>query len=276
MESAGDRPVFLFSIDLEDAREGVQDGNSYKERVPENTYTYLTWLAGHHSKCTFFTTGDVARRYPSLIGEIVAEGHEIACHTTDHIPLDRQTPQGFRKDLEQNISFLMRAGASEIKGFRAPTCSLTEETSWAYAVLKELNFFYSSSVLPAKNPLYGWEGFGCQSKNINGIVEIPITVGKFGPLTIPYGAGVYFRSLPWILIRPRIMKKHSNGLPLTGYFHPYDIDTKQEKYMHAGINNNRFYNWLMYYNRKNVFRRLDRLMDYGFNIIPYHNYVTQS
>ena len=208
-----------------------------------------------------------------LIKEIIDEGHEIACHTNNHIPLDKQTPSEFREDLEKNISLLINAGAKEIKGFRAPIFSLTEKTQWVYEILDELGFIYSSSVLPAKNPLYGWEDFGKQPKIYkNNIIEIPITVAKFGGLTIPTSGGIYYRVMPFFIIKKMIDKNEKN-LPLVGYFHPYDIDTEQEKFMHSGINNNKFYNWLMYYNRKNVFKRLDYLIANGYKICTYPNFV---
>lgn len=40
---------------------------------------------------TFFVTGDVARRYPSIIRELVAAGHEIGCHGDTHARFDQMT-----------------------------------------------------------------------------------------------------------------------------------------------------------------------------------------
>lgn len=268
--------IYLFSIDLEDVRLWMADGLSYKERVPANTHAYLNWLRKHQAKCTFFTVGEVAEKYPSLIGEIISEGHEIGCHTNKHIPLDKQSPVEFKRDLEQNMEYLVKAGAKNIKGFRAPIFSLTEKTSWAFKILEELQFTYSSSVLPAKNPLYGWKGFGSAPKKISDkLVEIPMSVGKIGPLTIPYGGGTYFRVLPSSVIMKRIDAHKKASDPLLGYFHPYDIDTEQERFMHPGINNSRFYNMLMYYNRGKMFEKLDRVLSRGFRICTYHEYVTE-
>lgn len=76
MSNNQSKKTFLFSVDLEDVRLGVVNGESYKERVPININKYLNWLNKHRSKCTFFTTGHVAKKYPSLINEIVSEEHE--------------------------------------------------------------------------------------------------------------------------------------------------------------------------------------------------------
>lgn len=267
--------TFLFSIDLEDVRLNVANGLSYKERVPGNVHRYLRWLQRHGVTCTFFTTGKAAERYPGLLREIVAEGHEVACHTHAHLPISQQTPQQFKKDLEENISALLRAGVSEVRGFRAPTFSLTSKTQWAYQILSDLNFSYSSSVLPARNPLYGWQDFGNHPRKVNDkILEIPITVGRFGPLKMPPFGGIYFRSLPFFLIKSSLKKAKANGLPVIGYFHPYDIDTEQERFMHPGINDNKFYNSLMYYNRSCVFQKLDALVQKGLSIKTYKYFVS--
>ena len=40
--------------------------------------------------------GIVAERYPGLIRDIAAEGHELACHTHTHVQLDKHTPESLR------------------------------------------------------------------------------------------------------------------------------------------------------------------------------------
>jgi len=268
--------IFLFSVDLEDIRFLMEDGRGRPERVAANVRSYLEWLRSHGYRCTFFVVGDVAEAYPSLIREIFEKGHEIACHGYRHIPLDQQTPDQFRSLLTANRNALARAGAKNIQGFRAPIFSLTEKTAWAYDVLRDLGFTYSSSVLPAKNPFYGWPEFGPRPKMIDGILEIPMTVRRFGPYRVPPAGGVYFRVLPAFFISLSIKKFFRADRPLVGYFHPYDIDTEQERFMHPEINDSRFYNYLMYYNRKNVFRRLDAIVKRGFTICPYAEYVRRE
>ncbi len=266
--------IFLFSVDLEDVREGVLNGESYKDRVVLNTLKYLDWLNKNNFKCTFFVVGTVAVKYPDLIKEIINKGHEIACHSYNHDSLDKQTPSSFKQDIEQNINALLKNGASEVVGFRAPRFSLTPNTSWAHDVLNNAGIKYSSSVLPAKNPLYGWDGFGFTPKKMpNGIIEIPITVDKFGPLTVPFAGGIYFRCLPFIFIKNSFKKNFAINNPVLSYFHPYDLDPDQEKFMHAGIDNNKIYNFLMYYNRKNMLKRLDSILELGVEIKPYAAYV---
>jgi hypothetical protein len=107
----------------------------------------------------------------------------------------------------------------------------------------------------------------------NGLVEIPMTLGQAGPLKVPFAGGVYFRALPNTLIRRRFKQAAAAGAPIIGYFHPYDIDTEQEHFMHPGINDSRFYNWLMYRNRRGVFPRLRHIMAQGFSIATHESYA---
>lgn len=272
----GNRAVFLFSIDLEDIRSLMPNGSVYEDRIEENIRRYLGFLSERNSCCTFFVVGDIARRYPGLIKEIVGLGHEIACHTDNHVPLDQMTPKQFKDDIKHNLDSLYKAGATCITGFRAPSFSLTPETSWAYDILSEVGLKYSSSILAASNPLYGWPGFGEECRVMpSGILEMPMRLSGLPFLNVPFAGGVYFRCLPLMLIKYLFHKNRKSKTPLTGYFHPYDIDCQQERFMHPGIHNKWFYNQLMYYNRKNVFKRLSILFK-DSTVLTYSKYLSKS
>ena len=77
----------LLSVDLEDVRDWVKDGYSYRAAVPANTRQYLEQFRQWGVQATFFIVGRVARRYPQLISEIVEAGHELACHGDVHFGL---------------------------------------------------------------------------------------------------------------------------------------------------------------------------------------------
>lgn len=269
-------PTFLFSVDLEDVRLWMQNGERFTERVPDNTLQYLNWLDNYQAKITFFTVGQVARLYPELLQEIQHRGHEIACHSDLHLPVAGQTADQFRADLEANISSLHKAGVKQVVGYRAPIFSLTAKAAqWAYPILRDCGITYSSSVLPAKNPLFGWPEFGTAPVFTEaGVWEIPMSIAPVGPLKLPVAGGVYFRVLPrWLMLRKLRSLLQENGF-VASYFHPYDIDTQQERFMHPGINNSRFYNYLMYMNRSEVFERLDKVMQLKVKMDTYLSFVT--
>lgn len=269
--------IFLFSIDLEDVRYWMDDGLKYAERVPLMIERYLDFLDKHNFKSTFFVVGDVARVYPELIAKIAGKGHEIACHSNKHLPLVNMDVASLKADLIENIKALIDAGVKEIHGFRAPIYSMTEKTVWAYKVLSELGFTYSSSVFPARNPMYGWSTFKNEPQFMeNSIWEIPITLFKSKLISVPVAGGVYFRMLPFFITKKLFQSKWNKTQPVLGYFHPYDIDEDQEHFMHPGINNSKIYNFLMYYHRKRVFPRLEKVLKSDVRIITYNDYVKSS
>ena len=251
----------------------VPNGMAYREAVPDMTGRYLEFLDTHGSRTTFFVMGKVALQYPDLIREIQHRGHEVACHSHAHVPLEKLGEDGFRKDLEQNLQALAKAGVDRPSGYRAPTFSLTSETQWAYPILRECGILYSSSVLPASNPLYGWPGFGFTPRMISGVMEIPVTLSESPLLRVPFAGGIYLRVLPSFLTRMWCRQSLRSNLPVVSYLHPYDIDHAQERFMHPGLNGSHFYNWLMYVNRKSVFAKLDAILDLGYCIRPYREYV---
>jgi polysaccharide deacetylase family protein (PEP-CTERM system associated) len=262
---------FLFSVDVEDPRLDLPDGERLPARVPALTDTYLDFLRRHEAKGTFFVVGEVARRHPEVVGRIVAEGHEIGCHSDSHLPLDRLGQPGFADDLRRNLEALRAAGAETIAGYRAPCFSLTAETGWAYESLAELGFSYSSSVLPARSPLYGDAAFGTGPRLIEGVVELPVTLFPFGALPVPIG-GLYFRLIPRPILRRALSRRLRRGEAIASYHHPYDIDTEQS-FTHAGFRRWGAFDLLMRANRRSVLPRLEMVRSLGFDFAPYGPYA---
>jgi polysaccharide deacetylase family protein (PEP-CTERM system associated) len=268
--AAPNKKYYLFSVDLEDVRDMIDNGIQYKEAVVSNTQKYLAWLSKHKFKATFFVVGRTAQAFPSLIKEIADSGHEIALHSHNHIHLTKLTPEQFKADIAANINAIQKAGVATVKGFRAPTFSLVEQSKWAYKILRNAGIEYSSSVIPNTNPLFGWQNFGGEQM-VDGVYEIPMNVGN-KPFSVPFGGGVYFRVLPVQLSLQLFKNAAKKQQPVLGYFHPYDVDTEQERFMHPHLNNNKLLNKLMYINRSKVFNRLDRVIDLGFEVVRYDDY----
>lgn len=263
--------TFLFSIDLEEFY--AERTEFHRTPLPELAERYLALLRGRQMKATFFIVGEIAQKFPEVIRAIAAEGHELACHTFDHIPLNERNPDTLRDDLRRNLDALAPFATVPVQGFRAPILSLGEKQQWAYEVLAELGFTYSSSVLPARNPLHGWPGFGLQPRRLHGVLEVPVTLSPFFGLDVPIGAGTYFRCLPFGSIRRRFSDHAESGTAIVGYFHPYDIDTDQEKVMSRGVGGSRLLNSLLYFNRGATLQRLESILDAGFRIMPYRDFI---
>lgn len=272
--SGNNRYPFLFSIDVEDLlmrfpKEQVPD---FPSHVPDLMDQLLGVIEDAGAKITCFTCGDLARKYPRIIKRIEQGGHEVACHSDLHIPLDKLTPDLFRDDLKNNLQALRDAGiTTPIVGFRAPIFSLTEKTKWGYEVLEELGFLYSSSVLPAPNPQYGWPEFGSEIKKVGAIYELPMTLGTFYGLKVPMFGGMYMRWLPYGKMKRAILNHLKSG-PVLGFIHPYDLDTKQEYFKHPGINNLVFHA-LLFYKRSRTLPRVQDLFKHSISTTTYSDYV---
>ncbi len=265
---------FLFSVDLEEFSAAGGRRDFRRTPLPVLTERYLAFLRRAGMRATFFVVGEIAREFPDLIRAIAAEGHELGCHTDTHLPLNEHTPDSLRDDLRRNLDALLPYARGPVQGFRAPILSLTARTRWAYEILAELGFTYSSSVLPARNPLYGWPEFGQEPQVIDGVVELPVTLASLGGgVRLPVGAGTYFRCLPFWVTRRSLRKLLREGKPVVGYFHPYDCDPEQEWVMNQGVGGNRLLNWLLYWNRSQTMKRLDFVAADGFKIIPYHEHL---
>src|SRR5690348_7466946 len=94
--------------------------------VAEGMPRLLGMLEEEQVPTTFFTTGDVARRYPATIRDLVDAGHELACHGMTHraFPdLDRDTA---RWEIVESLAIL-RDMAPLIASFRAPYLRFPEE-----------------------------------------------------------------------------------------------------------------------------------------------------
>ncbi|HSW26311.1 MAG TPA: polysaccharide deacetylase family protein, partial [Burkholderiaceae bacterium] len=60
------------------------DWDTRECRVERNVMRILALLDERRARATFFTLGWIAERYPQLIGEIVARGHELVSHGYGH------------------------------------------------------------------------------------------------------------------------------------------------------------------------------------------------
>ena len=267
-----DSRVWLLGIDFEDLRTQFPGGLAYDDAVPGCLDQYLDLFARLHVRATFFVVGELAKRHPELVRKIVACGHEVGCHTYSHTPLDQQTPETFAEDLARTIDALRAAGASHVDGFRAPFFSLTESTRWAYDVLAAGGMTFSSSVLPARSPIYGWAGLSPKPSRQNGILEIPVTISPWWP-HVPIGGGVYFRCLPSVYLRQALARASA---PVVSYFHPFDIDTRQAFFKHPGIPDRFLFHLLMKANRGGLLRKFERLTKGHFTVLPFGEYVASG
>ncbi len=212
------------------------DWDSLPPRVERNTHRLLDILGEAGVQATFFTLGCIARRHPSIVRRIVAEGHELASHGTDHLRVDRLTAAAFRVDAQESKRILEDTGGVAVHGYRAPTFSIGRATAWAHAVLAEEGYRYSSSVYPISHDLYGSpEAPRSAFSPVPGLIEIPLTVARAWGRDIPASGGGYFRLFPYALTRWLQAKARAQGHPAIFYLHPWEIDPAQPRQRQAPL-----------------------------------------
>ena len=61
----------------------------------------LDLLNERGAKATFFTLGWLAQRYPRIVRDFVAQGHEVASHGQAHLRASDQSPKEFADDIRR-------------------------------------------------------------------------------------------------------------------------------------------------------------------------------
>ncbi|WP_295005731.1 XrtA system polysaccharide deacetylase [uncultured Dechloromonas sp.] len=199
-------------------------------RVERNVDIILSMLDQHDTKATFFTLGWIAERYPHIVRQIVANGHEIASHGYGHERATDQSPDSFFADVNVAKLILEDIAGTEIKGYRAPSFSIGEKNLWAFECLEKAGYLYSSSIYPIRHDHYGMPNAPRHAHSIGNLLEIPATTLRFFSRNWPASGGGYFRLLPYGLSRWMIQRiNHVDQLPAVFYFHPWEIDVEQPR-----------------------------------------------
>ncbi len=200
-------------------------------RVERNVDRLLQMLADRKVHATFFTLGWIARRYPQMVRRMVEQGHELASHGTAHLRASEQSPEEFAADVGDARRLLEDLGGVAVRGYRAPSFSIGYGNLWAFDVLREAGYRYSSSVYPVQHDHYGMPDASRFPWEVRpGLLEIPITtVAAFGR-NLPAGGGGYFRLAPYKLSRWAIDRfNRTEAKPAIFYMHPWEIDPDQPR-----------------------------------------------
>jgi polysaccharide deacetylase family protein (PEP-CTERM system associated) len=223
-------------------------------RVERNVARILDLLDTNATKATFFTLGWIAERYPQLVREIVARGHELASHGYGHERASDLTPAAFSHDIESAKKILEDLGGVAVQGYRAPSFSIGEGNLWAFDCLARAGYRYSSSIYPIRHDHYGMPDAPRFAHPVSEtLVEIPVTTLRAFRRNWPSSGGGYFRLMPYALSRWMLQQVNTTDKQAAiFYFHPWEIDAAQPRV--EGINaKTRFRHYV------NIHRTEDRL-----------------
>ena len=208
--------------------------DTLETRVRANTGRLLDLFDEHRVRGTFFVLGWVAERYPDLVKTIADRGHELASHGYAHRLVYDQTAEAFREDVRRAKDLIESAAAQPVRGYRAPSFSITARSMWALDVLLEEGYTYDASVFPIRHDRYGipdaprWPHAIERGKG--SIFEVPGSTVRIGSTNLPVAGGGYFRILPYAWTRWGIARVNvTERQPAIFYLHPWEIDPDQPR-----------------------------------------------
>ena len=192
----------VISIDFEhdcppflDTYRGIEDG------APR----LLALLEAHDVHATFFTTGDVARRYPETLRRIAGSGHEIGCHGDTHRRFGAMSAAEAREELESASKTLRAFGP--VTSFRAPNLDFPDAF---LPLLAGLGYNFNSSQAAYKPH----KGHPRHPSRAGGILRVPAS------------------TMPSIVRLPQLLRAPFLALlrdPAVLFFHPWEfVDVTRE------------------------------------------------
>jgi polysaccharide deacetylase family protein (PEP-CTERM system associated) len=270
----------LITIDVEewfhttalDPYVGMAAWDSQTSGVVPNVRRLLEIFERHQTQATFFVLGWVAERYPNLVKEIAAHGHEIASHGYRHRLIYELSRATFRDYVHKSKDLLENLTGQPVLGYRATSFSIVDDTLWALDIIKEAGFIYDSSIFPIKHDIYGISGFPRFPFNFkNGLIEIPPSTMRIAGKNIPIAGGGYFRLFPYWITKNGLQSLNRAGYPAMVYLHPWELDPHCPRIKKADLRTR----FRQYINLNATAKRLEKLLS-DFNFLPIIQYVDKA
>jgi peptidoglycan-N-acetylglucosamine deacetylase len=232
--AATSRPVFnALTVDLEEWFHvcGVDAlAPQHWDRLPARVVPTTTWLLGllerRNIRATFFVLGWIADRYPELVNQLAAAGHEVGSHSYWHrraYELDRPT---FVDDVVASRRALEATGVAAIDAFRAPEWSINDRSLWALEELARLGFRLDASMAPVK--IVGSIAFPRQphvrETPCGPIAEVPPLVADRFRQVMPLGWGWGLRMSSSRRVLRTIGTLNDAGQSTVLTIHPWELD----------------------------------------------------
>jgi polysaccharide deacetylase family protein (PEP-CTERM system associated) len=242
-DSKSGQMTHILSVDVEDyfqveafAGSVSRDSwNQWPSRVVANTQRVLDLFDQYNAKATFFFVGWVAEHFPHLVREVQSRGHELACHSYWHRTVYSLSPDEFRTDTRQAKKVIEDAAGVEVRGYRAPSWSITKSCLWALDILAEEGFAYDSSIYPIHHDLYGVPGakrfpYTHVCGNGMGLREFPPATLRVAGTNFPVAGGGSLRIFPSVFTEHAFRTFEKNyGERVVVYLHPWEVDPDQPR-----------------------------------------------
>ena len=113
--------------------------------IEEGAPALLGLFAELNVRATYFTTGQVAERYPHAVHALVGAGHELGCHGVTHTAFDTLDERSARWEIERSAEMLR--DMAPVSSFRAPYLRFPERY---VRLLEDARFTLDSSLAKYK------------------------------------------------------------------------------------------------------------------------------
>jgi polysaccharide deacetylase family protein (PEP-CTERM system associated) len=272
----------IFSIDVEDwyhildveSAPAITEWDALPARVEDNFRRLLDIMAERKTRSTCFFIGHIARRFPHLVREARARGHEIASHSFAHRLVYTMTPAEFLDDAKRSRELLEDISGGPVFGFRASGFSVTEATPWFFEKLVEAGYAYDSSTFPATRGHGGLKGGRLEPHRIRtpagDLVEFPVTVSEVLGKRLCFFGGGYLRLYPYPLVRRMSQNVIDTGRPVIFYVHPREIDPQHPR-LPMGLARR----FKTYVNLRSTEQKIRNILS-DFPVTTFHEYMSQN
>ena len=274
----------LLGIDFEDwyhpelVQKYVKD-KKHEPRMFKGIDKILDMLRKNDTLATFFVVGELLESNPEIFDKIIENEHEIAFHTMYHTRID--SPD-FKQNFPKEIAKFSELTNKKSKGFRAPTFSLNETSSWIIDSLSKFDYIYDSSVVPAKTDLYGLPNAQHRPYRISSdllendttdgkLIEFPLLVTKFLGKKVPAAGGFYLRTLPMRVIKNAIRQYEKQEIPASFYIHSWELTPEHMPKIELPFKEN----FATYHNINKAYNRMDELLK-QFEFTSFSNYISKG
>ena len=203
----------------------LHDGRAFRyQQFDETLAKVLDELDRLNIKATCFCLGKMATDFPQVVREIAKRGHEVGCHSNEHIWLDKMTEEQLRRDISDSIKALEDVSGQKVVSFRAPAFSITQKNKWAVNVLADCGIENDASIFPTSRDFGGFKDFPQDTPCIIShegatLKEYPICLTSILRKTMAYSGGGFFRLLPYWLVSKTMKQRDYNIC----YFHLNDL-----------------------------------------------------
>ena len=256
----------FFQVSAFDAHVSRDQWHTFESRVARNTERLLEIFADADLNATFFVLGWIAERFPHLVRQIAAAGHEIASHGYGHRLVYEMTAAEFAEDLRRATGAIHDACSAPVLGYRAPSYSITRQSMWALDVLLAEGFVYDASIFPIHHDRYGIPDGPRHPhpirRPLGTLWELPGSTVRLAGQNLPIAGGGYFRLLPYGWTRWGIRRINGEEhQPAIFYLHPWEIDPEQPRIQASTLSTFRHYRNLA--KTETRLRRLVREFKFG-------------